>query len=127
MIPQELKGFGLLILAIGFESFAQLFLKVGATGGAGSLTAPYREWTGRHHWSSLGAFWVVLGVIFYTLQIVFYTFVLHCLNLSVAFPISSLCFVGVAVLSKIFLGERVSSIRWLGVGFILLGAIFTAI
>ncbi len=127
MIPQELKGLGLLILAIGLESFAQLFLKVGAIGGTGSLAAPYRDWTGCHPWSSLGTFWVVLGVIFYTLQIVFYTCVLYCLNLSVAFPISSLCFVGVAFLSKIFLGERVSPIRWFGIGLILAGAIFTAL
>jgi drug/metabolite transporter (DMT)-like permease len=63
----------------------------------------------------------------YLVEIALYTAALHFLDLSVAFPLGSLCFVGVAILSKLFLGETVGRIRWLGVGCILAGTVFVAL
>jgi drug/metabolite transporter (DMT)-like permease len=60
-------------------------------------------------------------VFFYGFEIFLYTLALHRLDVSVAFPMGSLCFVGVALLSKIFLGESVGTLRWLGVLGILCG------
>jgi uncharacterized membrane protein len=62
----------------------------------------------------------------YGLEILLYTFALHLLDVSMAFPLGSLCFVGVALLSKMVLGETVGLIRWLGVGCILAGTVFVA-
>jgi undecaprenyl phosphate-alpha-L-ara4N flippase subunit ArnE len=101
----ELTGIVLTIAAVAVESVAQLWLKIGT----GSATAPKR--------------WIVLGALAYGVEILLYTLALHFLDVSVAFPLGSLCFVGVALLSKFFLGETVSRVRWLGVGFIFAGAV----
>jgi undecaprenyl phosphate-alpha-L-ara4N flippase subunit ArnE len=100
----EITGVILVVAAVAVESVAQLFLKIGAT----SVTAPKR--------------WIGLGALAYGVEIALYTVALHFLDVSVAFPLGSLCFVGVALLSKIFLGEAVSRVRWIGVGCILAGA-----
>jgi multidrug transporter EmrE-like cation transporter len=120
-MTNQFTGLIMLVAAVTVESFAQVSLKIGAGGGPRVLGLPYRLYAS---WSRVGsspACWVTLGVMFYVLEIFFYTRALSCLEVSVAFPLGSLCFVGVAVLSKIFLGETVSGIRWLGVGCILAG------
>jgi undecaprenyl phosphate-alpha-L-ara4N flippase subunit ArnE len=122
----ELTGIIALVAAVTVESFAQMFLKIGAAGGPGILLAPYRRGIGRLPLSSIAASWVVLGLLAYGLEILLYTFALHLLDVSVAFPLGSLCFVGVALLSKMVLGETVGLIRWLGVGCILAGTVFVA-
>jgi uncharacterized membrane protein len=116
-----------LLAAVAVESFAQLFLKIGASGGPEILLLRYRRLIGRFSISSAAANWVVLGVIAYGFEILLYTFSLHLLDVSVAFPMGSLCFVGVAMLSKMLLGETVGRTRWLGVGCIVVGAVFVAL
>jgi uncharacterized membrane protein len=106
------------------ESFAQMFLKIGAAGGPGILRAPWHRGAARLPFGAHAATWVVLGLVAYAVEIVFYTFALHFLDVSVAFPLGSLCFVGVALLSKLLLGEAVGLVRWLGVGCILVGTVF---
>jgi drug/metabolite transporter (DMT)-like permease len=121
-----LTGLFVLVAAVTVESFAQVFLKIGAAGGAGNALRPDRQaGGGAPRISARG--WVLLGIAAYALEIALYTAALHFLDLSVAFPLGSLCFVGVAILSKLFLGETVGRIRWLGVGFILVGTVFVAL
>ena len=97
-------GLALLLAAVVVESFAQLFLKIAAS-------------------RPMGRRWMIAGVAAMSGEVALYTAALHLLDVSVAFPIGSLCFVGVAVLSKFFLGETVNRVRWLGVGCILAGAV----
>ena len=123
----KLAGLTLMIGAVTGESFAQMFLKVGAAGGPRALSSPFRELAARSRAGSSPATWVGLGVLFYGLEILAYTLALSCLDVSVAFPLGSLCFVGVAILSKFFLGEAVGTIRWLGVGCIVAGAVFVTL
>jgi drug/metabolite transporter (DMT)-like permease len=126
-MSSELTGIFVLLAAVTVESFAQTFLKIGASGGPGILSLPYRRWARRFLFGSTAAGWIVLGVIAYGLEILLYTFALHLLDVSVAFPLGSLCFVGVAILSKLFLGETVGRIRWLGVACIVVGTVFVAL
>ena len=123
MKPESI-GILVLIAAVTVESFAQMFLKIGAAGGPKILAESCQRRIGWIPFSSLAASWITLGVIAYGLEIFLYTLALHFLDVSVAFPLGSLCFVGVALLSWIFLGERVGRIRWLGVACILVGTIF---
>jgi len=119
MTPQAI-GVVLLLCAVSVESFAQLSLKIGAAGGPNALNG----FLGRrvqHGLLRSAAFWTVIGVVLYAVQILLWTLVLHRLDVSVAFPMGSLCFVGVALLSRAFLGENVDRIRWLGVLCILAG------
>jgi undecaprenyl phosphate-alpha-L-ara4N flippase subunit ArnE len=48
---------------------------------------------------------------------------LRLLDVSIAFPASSLCFVFVGLLSKFWLQEQVGLERWVGLGFILGGVV----
>jgi drug/metabolite transporter (DMT)-like permease len=66
-------------------------------------------------------FWVVSGVALSMLHILIYAAALWFLDLSVAFPVSSLSFVSVVVLSQWLLNETVNKMRWIGVGLILIG------
>ena len=120
----ELTGLLVLLAAVTVESFAQMFLKIGAAGGPAILSAPCRRRIGWIPFSSIAAGWITLGVTAYGLEIFLYTLALHFLDVSVAFPMGSLCFVGVALLSRIFLGETVGRVRWFGVACILVGAAF---
>ncbi len=122
----ESAGLTALAAAVAVESFAQLFLKIGAAGGPGILPPALRRRVARWPLGSASS-WVALGVIAYGLEIALYTLALHALEVSVAFPAGSLCFVGVALLSKLVLGESVGRVRWLGVGCILAGVILVAL
>ena len=114
-------GFILLVAAMVVESLAQLLLKIGASGGCAALQPSFREEAVRCFGMTRTWPWISLGVGAYGLEILLYTLALQRLDLSVAFPIGSLCFVGVALLSKLVLGEAVGFRRWLGVGIILTG------
>ncbi len=123
----EVTGLLLVLAAVVVESFAQLFLKIGASGGPGILVLPYRDHVARFHAGAPARYWVAAGLLAYVAEVVLYTLALHFLDVSVAFPLGSLCFIGVALLSRWFLGETVGSTRWLGVAFILVGAICVAL
>jgi multidrug transporter EmrE-like cation transporter len=99
-------GLCLVVSAAAVESLAQLALKLGANG---------------------RALWVALGILFYGGEIVLYTLALHRLDVSVAFPLGSLCFVGVALLSRLVLGEKVGRVRACGVACILAGTVLIAL
>src|SRR5262245_51218907 len=66
-------------------------------------------------------FWVLLGVSVFVVQMAVYTAALRFLAVGAAFAIASLSFVFVALLSKFFLREQVSPVKWLGIGLIVAG------
>jgi multidrug transporter EmrE-like cation transporter len=117
----KILGVVILIVAMTVESFAQMCLKIGASGGPAILSAPYASIAQNNGLLSQAVTWKLLGVLLYGLEIFLWTSVLHLLDVSVAFPMGSLCFVGVAFLSKIFLGETVGKVRWSGVLCIICG------
>jgi drug/metabolite transporter (DMT)-like permease len=96
-------GIILVILCAFIEGFSQVFFKKSV------MIAASRE------------VWVALGVILFILQFALYAEALSYLNLSIAFPISSLSFVAVVILSQWLLGETVTKMRWIGVVLILIG------
>jgi drug/metabolite transporter (DMT)-like permease len=96
-------GILLVVLCSIIEGFGQVFLKKSVLGAA--------QWI----------FWVTLGIAFYVLQTLIYVGALRFLQVGIANPISSLSFVTVAVLSQWFLRERVTKMRWIGIGLILIG------
>ena len=65
--------------------------------------------------------WILLGAVCFFTEVGVWTGALRMLPLSVAFPIGSLCFVLVALFSRLILKERVSISRWIGVALILIG------
>jgi len=65
--------------------------------------------------------WILLGIVILMVEIVLYSGALRFLAVSTAFPLTSLSFVMVTLLSRWLLGEEVAPLRWVGVGLILVG------
>ena len=96
-------GVFLVVVSTMVEGFGQVFLKKSA------LEIARRR------------FWILLGVVILSIEVVLYSGALHFLAVSTAFPLTSLSFVMVTVLSHWLLGEIITPKRWLGVGLILIG------
>jgi drug/metabolite transporter (DMT)-like permease len=100
----------LLVIACGIiEGVAQVFFKK-------SGQAPARR-----------RFWIGAGVALFIFQALIYTGALRFVEVSTAFPIGSISFVTIAILSRRFLGEPVARARWIGVGLILIGVTLLAV
>jgi undecaprenyl phosphate-alpha-L-ara4N flippase subunit ArnE len=102
----RLLGVAFVLCSTLLEAIGQLSLKSSATASDGSR----RKFT-----------WFAAGVGCLALEAVVWSCVLRLLEVSIAFPMSSLTFVVVTLLSALYLRERVNRQRWLGVGLILGG------
>lgn len=71
--------------------------------------------------------WMAIGAICFVSEALLYTVALRFLDLSVAFPAGSLTFVGVVLLSWLWLGESVGPRRWTGMGLITIGTVLLGI
>ena len=96
-------GVVLVILCSIVEGVAQVFFKK-------SALVPRRK-----------ALWVGAGVALFVLQALAYTGALQFVEVSTAFPIGSIGFVIVAILSRRMLGEPVTAMRWVGIALIISG------
>jgi drug/metabolite transporter (DMT)-like permease len=98
-------AFGVLLVVVStmVEAFGQIFLK------KSSVDVERRRR------------WILIGVAVLMAEIVLYSGALRFLAVSTAFPITSLSFVMVALLSRWLLGEEIAPLRWVGVGLILVG------
>ena len=127
MNAPHLLGLIAIVAAVAVESLAQLCLKMGSSEGGAALAAgAWKKLAGIHALSGKAP-WIGAGLVAYGVEIVLYSIALHFLDVSVAFPLGSLCFVGVAILSKLALGETVSPVRWTGIVLILAGTAFLAV
>ncbi|MDR3440113.1 EamA family transporter [Telmatospirillum sp.] len=99
-----LVGVLLVVLCTMIEGFAQIFLK------KSSAVCDRRR------------LWAVIGIALFVIEALVYTVALQFLDVSTAYPIGSLSFVAVTVLSRWMLGETVTRTRWVGVGLIIVGA-----
>lgn len=97
-------GVLLVLLCTVIEGFAQTFLKKSSLAVAGKRL------------------WISLGIGLFVAEALLYTGALQFLDVSTAYPIGSLSFVAVTILSQWLLAEKVSRTRWLGVGLIIIGA-----
>ncbi|HZE61961.1 MAG TPA: EamA family transporter [Burkholderiales bacterium] len=102
-MTEAIAGVALVILASIIEGVSQMFFKKSAL----VATAKKR--------------WIVLGVALFIVQALIYTGALRFVEVSSAFPIGSIGFVVVALLSQRFLAEPVTGTRWTGVVLITLG------
>jgi drug/metabolite transporter (DMT)-like permease len=101
-------GVALVLAATLIEGFAQVFLKKAALSPGGK--------TG----------WRVLGFATFGVEALVYTWSLRFVAVSVAFPLGSLSFVAVTLLSRCLLRETVDRNRWFGIFLILVGASLVA-
>jgi drug/metabolite transporter (DMT)-like permease len=82
---------------------------------------------GAHFWLGLvRSPFLMGGVLAYAVEIPLWTAVLGLLPLSIAFPIASLSYCGVAIAARFFLGEAVPLRRWLATVLIACGVAVVA-
>jgi len=65
----------------------------------------------------------IFGGLLYALSAAGYVVLLRYLPLSLAYPLTSMSYVWVALLSTKYLNERVDKWRWTGIGLIVLGIV----
>jgi len=102
-------GVALVVLASIIEGVAQLSFKKSTLVAAGKRR------------------WIVIGGVFFAIQALVYTGALRLVEVSTAFPVGSIGFVVVAILSQRFLNEPVTATRWTGVALITLGVALLAV
>lgn len=68
-----------------------------------------------------------LGVLGMVSSFIVWSAVLSNIDLSVAYPMGSLSFVLIPVVSILFLGEEISALRWVGIAFITFGIVMLSL
>jgi uncharacterized membrane protein len=65
--------------------------------------------------------YIITGLSCYFIATLMWIVALSRLDVSLLSPLGSLAFVFTAILALIFLGEKISSVRWLGISLVVLG------
>jgi drug/metabolite transporter (DMT)-like permease len=102
---------------------AELLLKVGARETSHIAAPRWLVWTGI---MTLGSGWVVGGIAVYILGFVNWLYVLRWVPLNIAYPVTSVVQILIALGAWLFLGEQIGSYRWMGIGLITAGIVFCA-
>jgi undecaprenyl phosphate-alpha-L-ara4N flippase subunit ArnE len=108
------------------ETFAQFCFKKGAANSSFSEIGTLMQ--GLMFLKTIASspfLWLALLSVF-TIFVIWST-ILSKIDLSVAVPVCSFSYVLIPLTSSIILHEKISSIRWLGIAFILIGVIFVSI
>ena len=100
---------GLVLIATFIGAFGALFLKYGA-----------EKMTRKSKLSFLNTR-LLFGILLYGLSSVFFLIALKNGELSVLYPLTSLSYVWISLLSIKMLGEKMNFFKWLGITAILLG------
>jgi drug/metabolite transporter (DMT)-like permease len=116
----HLKTCAMLALMVVFGAAGDVLLSKGVKE-IGSLDAWSPAALGAFLWSVFTHPTVWLGILGLAAYFVCYTLVLSWADFSFVLPASALTYVLVPLLALVFLGERVSPLRWAGVGLIFLG------
>ena len=113
------KVIAIVVVKDMMESFADLFFKMGtlSTGIHNVTIANMAEFASRLTSNP----WLWVGVIFYIVNFFLWITLLSRVDLSVAFPLSSLTYIIVPVLAMALLREKVHLFRWAGILFIIIG------
>jgi len=119
-----LKMFALIILNDIGDTLAQFFMKKGLihTGIVSVTPGNIIEFAARNASSLL----VWLGVAVYLINFFIWIVILYRVDLSIAMPVGSTCYIFVPVVAALFLHERVDILRWAGTVMIILGIHFVS-
>ena len=114
-----LPAFSIIIAAVGLEVLGQLAFKRGVAGivRASGHQAAFRYWR-----DMLLNPWIQLGIATHALELVLWVAALSLAPLSIAFPLASLAYCGVAIGGHCWLGERLSGRGRVAIVLITLGA-----
>lgn len=119
-----LKVFSLIILNDIIDSVAQFAMKKGLLStGIDSITlANIMEFVLKGASSIL----IWFGLSLYAMNFLIWIIILYKVDLSIAMPVGSTCYIFVPIIAIVFLHEHMSIVRWLGILCIILGIHFVA-
>ena len=114
-----LKIFALIVLNDVIDTIAQLIMKKGLLqSGIDSVHGSnFVEFVARNASSPM----VWAGVAIFTVNFFVWIVILYRVDLSIAMPVGSFCFILVPIVAILFLREHVSIFRWIGTAMIVLG------
>lgn len=121
-----LKLLCLLVFSDVLETFTNLCFKKGALSGGQVMAGKFPDifiFLGRVFSSPF----IWLGLLSVAMTFIIWSALLSRIDLSVAVPVASFSYVLVLLASAVFLGEKISFLRWTGVLFILLGVILVSL
>lgn len=112
----------LFVVSIGSDVIGQMFCKLGALrlpeGGASGNSQFFNALAANR--------WLQAGLAVYAVETVVWLRILAEVPISIAFPIASLNFLGVALASFWFLGEQLGPRQWAGAGLVTIGVALVA-
>ena len=116
----DLKSFILFAVAITLEVVATVLFKKGTSRLANSMC---QGWLSHldNIINALKTKEIALGIFLYAIEYVFWIAFLASVDISKAFPLSSVQIVLILLASRLMLKERVNAYRWLGATFIVVG------
>ena len=114
----------LILLAVFFNTVAQLALKTGMSQ-IGHFTFHCANFT-PIIWKAVTCPWIILGTATYVGSMMVWLMVLSRSSVGIAYPMSSLGYVTSAIAAYYFLGEDLSMIRLTGIFVILVGVYIVA-
>jgi len=100
---------GMILFSTVIGALGSLFFKKGADRLSLTVAGVLRNWM------------LLAGFLLYTLSAAFFVYALQGGELSVLYPLVSLAYIWVCLLSMRFLGERMNRLKWIGVAFIVAG------
>jgi drug/metabolite transporter (DMT)-like permease len=112
-------AFAFLITGVLLNAAAQLALKAG-TNVTGVITLTAENWSdmlGRM--ATQGYF--IAGIMLYAISVIVWIVGLSRVPVSIAYPMLSLGYIVNAIAAHYLFGEAVTTRRWLGIGFIIIG------
>ncbi len=108
-------------VSVGCVFVSELLLKRGAS----QIAAPDSvfSWTGINGLTSPLVWWAILLII---VSFISWLYVLRCIPLSIAYPLSRVVDILVPLGCWIFLDERISGLRWSGIALVVIGLALVA-
>ncbi|MBI2549514.1 EamA family transporter [Candidatus Woesearchaeota archaeon] len=108
-------GFGLIVVSTIFGAIGSLYLKLGAQNVQLKLKVLMQNTK------------LILGFFFFGIATAFFILGLKGGPLSVLYPVTSLTYIWIVILSLIYLKERLNIYRWLGIISIIIGVILIGV
>jgi drug/metabolite transporter (DMT)-like permease len=110
LIPAIIIFFATMIGAVG-----SLYLKKGAAG------------VNRNLFQQVKNYKVIFGFFLYFISSVIFIGTLRYGNVSILYPITSVSYIWISLLSIRYLGEVMNKLRWIGIFFIMLGVVLMTV
>jgi len=116
----QIIRFLFIFLSIGLAAIGQVILKLGMTK-VGQINLSISSMI-----TTFTQPLVIFGLLFYGISLILWLVVLSKEDLSFVYPMVALSYVVTTILARFVLHEQVPSIRWVGLGCIMLGIVMVA-